>query len=116
MKHIVIWGAVVGGLLVAANELMIATPNRVGQTYVGSTEDRVRQLFVSYGWTDVQVARHGRLLLATASKDGQTRTIVVDLRTGRLFTQKGNIDDQKTERPTSLTDLPAPEPGEAVLY
>jgi hypothetical protein len=59
------------------------------------TEDQVRQKLQSEGWSDIQVARDGRYLEATGSKDGQTSKMEVDSRTGRL--RAGDDDDDDDE-------------------
>jgi hypothetical protein len=55
------------------------------------TEDQVRQKLQSEGWSDIQIARDGRYLEATGSKDGQASKMEVDSRTGRL--RAGDDDD-----------------------
>ena len=52
------------------------------------TEEQVRQKLTSDGWTNIQVVRRGRVVLAMGSKDGRTDAVAVDASTGRL-----RIDD-----------------------
>ena len=58
------------------------------------TEDQVRQKLQSEGWSDIQVARDGRYLEATGSKDGQASKMEVDSQTGRLRADDDDDDDE----------------------
>jgi hypothetical protein len=85
-------------LLAAAAAFVIAAPERgQGPVFIeGSrpvTEEQVRQKLVSDGWTNVQVVRRGRLVMAMASKDGRTDAFAVDAFTGRLRTDDDDDDD-----------------------
>jgi hypothetical protein len=95
MKRTIIWVVATGVLLVAANELTIAITDRSGRTFNERsspvTEDQVRSILVSDGWTNVQVTRRGRFLQAMAAKDGRTDAFFIDPKTGRLHT--GIVDD-----------------------
>jgi hypothetical protein len=67
---------------------VIAVPERnLGPVFIEGgkpvTEEQVRQKLTSDGWTNVQVLRRGRLVLAMASKDGRTDAFAVDVPTGR---------------------------------
>jgi len=84
-------------LLAAAAALVIAAPERdAGPVFIeGSrpvTEDQVRQKLVADGWTNVQVVRRGRLVMAMGSKDGRTDAFAVDALTGRLR-KDDDVDD-----------------------
>lgn len=84
-------------LLVAAAALVIAAPERDrGAVFIEGnkpvTEEQVRQKLGSDGWTNVQVVRRGRLVLAMGSKDGRTDAFVVDAFTGRLRTDDDDDD------------------------
>jgi hypothetical protein len=57
------------------------------------TEEQVRQKLQSEGWSNIQIARDGRYLEATGSKDGQASNMEVDSRTGRLRAGDGDDDD-----------------------
>jgi len=98
MKRAVIWSIAGGMLLAAAAAFVIAAPERgQGPVFIeGSrpvTEEQVRQKLVSDGWTNVQVVRRGRLVMAMASKDGRTDAFAVDAFTGRLRTDDDDDDD-----------------------
>jgi hypothetical protein len=85
-------------LLAAAAALVIAAPEQGrGPVFIeGSrpvTEEQVRQKLVSDGWSDVQVARRGRLVLAMGSKDGRIDVFAVDALTGRLRIDDDDDDD-----------------------
>ena len=92
-------GYVAGGALLAAvGAFVIAAPERnSGPVFIeGSkpvTEDQVRQKLVADGWTNVQVVRRGRLVMAMASKDGRTDAFMVDALTGRLRKDADDDDD-----------------------
>jgi len=98
MKRAIIWSIAGGVLLAAAAALVIAAPERdAGPVFIeGSrpvTEDQVRQKLVADGWTNVQVVRRGRLVMAMASKDGRTDVFEVDAMTGRLRANDDDGDD-----------------------
>jgi hypothetical protein len=57
------------------------------------TEEQVRQKLVSDGWTNIQVVRRGRLVMAMGSKDGRTDAFAVDAFTGRLRSDGDDDDD-----------------------
>ena len=97
MKRALIWSIAGGVLLAAAAALVIAAPERdAGPVFIeGSrpvTEDQVRQKLVADGWTNVQVVRRGRLVMAMGSKDGRTDAFAVDALTGRLR-KDDDVDD-----------------------
>ncbi len=84
-------------MLAAAAALVIAAPERDrGPVFIEGrrpvTEEQVRQKLVSDGWTNVQVVRRGRLVMAMGSKDGRTDAFTVDALTGRLRND-GDDDD-----------------------
>ena len=98
MRRAIIWSVAGGILLAAAAALVIAAPERDrGPVFVeGSrpvTEEQVRQKLMSDGWTNVQVVRRGRLVMAMGSKDGRTDALVVDAFTGRLRSDGDDDDD-----------------------
>src|SRR5215468_6905262 len=95
MKRAIIWSIAGGILLAAAAAFVIAAPERDrGAVFIeGSrpvTEEQVRQKLGSDGWTNVQVVRRGRLVMAMGAKDGRTDAFLVDAFTGRL---RGDGDD-----------------------
>ena len=98
MKRAIIWSIAGGLLLAAAAALVIAAPERDrGPVFIeGSrpvTEEQVRQKLVSDGWSEVQVLRRGRIVLAMGSKEGRTEAFVVDVLTGRLHKTDDDDDD-----------------------
>ena len=98
MKRAIIWSIAGGVLLAAAAALVIAAPERnVGPVFIEGirpvSEEQVRQKLVSDGWTNVQVVRRGRLVMAMASKDGRTDVFEVDAMTGRLRANDDDGDD-----------------------
>jgi hypothetical protein len=95
MKRAIAWSIAGVILLAAAAALVIAAPERDrGAVFIeGSkpvTEEQVRLKLVSDGWTNVQVVRRGRLVMAMGAKDGRTDAFLVDAFTGRL---RGDGDD-----------------------
>jgi len=98
MKRALIWSIAGGVLLAAAAALVIAAPERdAGPVFIEGnrpvTEDQVRQKLVADGWTNVQVVRRGRLVMAMGSKDGRTDAFAVDALTGRLRKDDDDDDD-----------------------
>jgi len=98
MKRAIIWSIAGGALLAAAAAFVIAAPERDrGPVFIeGSrpvTEEQVRQKLVSDGWTNVQVVRRGRIVMAMGSKDGRTDAFAVDAFTGRLRSDGDDDDD-----------------------
>ena len=97
MNRALMW-ATGGGLVVAAIGLVIvmAQPDK-GPVFIAGdgpvTEDQVRQKLQSEGWSDIQILRDGRYFEAIASKDEQSRKIVVDSQTGRLRAAADDDDD-----------------------
>jgi hypothetical protein len=95
MRQVVVWSIAAGGWLLAAGAaafVIAASDRNLGPAFIEGgrpvTEEQVRQKLTSDGWTDVQVMRRGRLVLAMGSKDGRTDAVAVDASTGRL-----RIDD-----------------------
>jgi hypothetical protein len=90
---------ITGGVLVAAaTAFVVAAPERdTGPVFIeGSrpvTEDQVKQKLVSDGWSEVQVLRRGRIVLAMGSKEGRTELFAVDVLTGRLHKTDDDDDD-----------------------
>ena len=98
MKRAIIWSIAGGTFLAAAGALVIAAPERDnGPIFIeGSkpvTEDQVRQKLATDGWTNVQVVRRGRIVMAMASKDGRINAFTVDALTGRLHGDADDDDD-----------------------
>jgi hypothetical protein len=98
MKRAIIWSIGGGILLATAAALVIAAPEREkGAVFIeGSrpvTVEQVRQKLVSDGWSNVQVVRRGRLVMAMGSKDGRTDAFEVDALTGRLRSDGDDDDD-----------------------
>jgi hypothetical protein len=99
MKRAIIW-SIAGAMLVAAAAaaFVVAAPERNGGPVFieGSrpvSEEQVRQKLVSDGWTNIQVVRRGRLVMAMGSKDGRTDVFEVDALTGRLRATDDDDDD-----------------------
>jgi hypothetical protein len=98
MKRWIIWSIAGAVLLAGAAALVIAAPERnSGPVFIEGSkpinEEQVRQKLVTDGWTNVQVLRRGRLVLAMGSKDGRTELVMVDSLTGRLRTGDDDDDD-----------------------
>jgi hypothetical protein len=98
MKRAVIWSIAGAMLLAAAAAFVVAAPERDGGPVFieGSrpvSEEQVRQKLVSDGWTNVQVVRRGRLVMAMGFKDGKTDVFEVDALTGRLRSSDDDDDD-----------------------
>lgn len=98
MKRKLAWSIAGGLVLAAAAAFVVAAPQReAGPIFIEGvkpvSEDQVRQKLVSDGWTNVQVVRRGRFVLAMASKDGHTDAFAVDAKTGRLHVDDDDDDD-----------------------
>jgi hypothetical protein len=98
MKRAIVWSIAGGALLAVAAAVAIAVPERdSGPVFIeGSrpvTEDQVRQKLAADGWTNVQVLRRGRLVLAMGSKDGRTDAFTIDRFSGRLRKDDDDDDD-----------------------
>lgn len=97
MNRMILWTAA-GGLLLASTGLAIvmAGPSQ-GPAFISGdqpvTEDQVRQKLLSEGWSNVQTAREGRYIEATASKNGQESKIAVDSQNGHLRGADDDDDD-----------------------
>jgi hypothetical protein len=77
MKPAIIWVYCRGVLLAVAAAFVIAAPERDrGPVLIDGSrpviEEQVRWKLASDGWTNVQVVRRGRLVVAMGSKDGRT--------------------------------------------
>src|SRR5262245_62155225 len=88
MKRLLLWIAS-GRLLIAAIGLAAAmAAQNPGPVFIAGdqpvTEEQVRQKLQSDGWSNVQIARDGRYIVAIASKHGKDSKIAVDSQTGRL--------------------------------
>jgi len=88
MKRLLGWTAAgVSVIAVTGLAMVMAEPNK-GTAFIGGdrpvTEEQVRQKLQSDGWSNVQIARDGRYIVAIASKGGQNSKIAVDSQTGRL--------------------------------
>jgi hypothetical protein len=99
MNPRLIWTLGTGGVLLAGGiglAIVMAEPTK-GPVFIAGdkpvTEDQVRQKLQSDGWSNVQIARDGRYLEATGSKDGQTSKMEVDSQTGRLRADNDDDDD-----------------------
>src|SRR5262249_9344851 len=101
MNQKLMWTIGAGGLLLVGATALVMTmaePTRGRVLIAGDkpvTEDQVRQKLQSEGWSNIQIARDGRYLEATGSKDGQTNKMEVDSQTGRL--RAGDDDDDDDE-------------------
>jgi len=97
MNRALMW-SIGGGLAIAAigRVLVMAQPGK-GPVFIAGdrpvTENQVRQKLQSDGWSDIQIVRDGRYFEAVASKDEQSRKIVVDSQTGRLRAADDDDDD-----------------------
>jgi hypothetical protein len=93
------WSVGGGVLLVAWATLLVMLPERKNPAFdfiAGNrpvNEDQIQRKLVSDGWTDVRIVLRGRFFLATASKEGQSRTFYVDSLTGRLRGEDDDDDD-----------------------
>jgi hypothetical protein len=101
MNPRLIWTLGTGGVLLAGGiglAMVMAEPTK-GPVFIAGdkpvTEDQVRQKLQSDGWSNVQIARDGRYLEATGSKDGQTSKTEVDSQTGRLRADNDDDDDDE---------------------
>ena len=97
MKQLLLWIAS-GRLLLAATGLaVVMAAQNQGPAFIAGdqpvTEEQVLQKLQSDGWSNVQIARDGRYILAIASKDGQASQIAVDSQTGRLRSDDDDDDD-----------------------
>jgi hypothetical protein len=97
MKRVFLWISA-GQLLIAASGLgMVMAAQNQGTAFIAGdqpvTEAQVQQKLQSEGWSNIEVAREGRYITATASKDGQSSKIAVDSRTGRLRANDDDDDD-----------------------
>jgi len=99
MNQKLVWIIGTGGVLLAAGvgfAIVTAEPTK-GPVFIAGdkpvTEDQVREKLQSEGWSNIQMARDGRYLAATGSKDGQTSKMEVDSQTGRLRADNDDDDD-----------------------
>jgi len=88
MRRLLGWTAAgVSVIAVTGLAMVMAEPNK-GAAFIGGdrpvTEEHLLQKLQSDGWSNVQIARDGRYIVAIASKDGQNSKIAVDSQTGRL--------------------------------
>jgi hypothetical protein len=87
-----------GALLVGASGVLIAASQEgSGPVFIAGdrpvTEEEVRQMLQSDGYSNVQIVRQGRYFEAMGAKDGQTGKVVVDSQTGRLRADDDDDDD-----------------------
>ena len=101
MNQKLMWTIGTGGVLLAAGvafAIVTVEPTK-GPVFIAGdkpvTEDQVRQKLQSEGWSNIQIARDGRYLEATGSKDGQTSKMEVDSQTGRLRADDDDDDDDE---------------------
>jgi len=84
-RFLLIGGAV---LIAAAATVFVAAVFDGRQVFIPGeqpvTVDQVREKLVSDGWSNIQVDRKGRFIVAVASKNGEERRIQVEALTGRL--------------------------------
>ena len=101
MNQKLMWTIGAGGLLLVGATALVMTmaePTRGRVLIAGDkpvTEDQVRQKLQSEGWSNIQIARDGRYLEATGSKDGQTSRMEVDSQTGRYRADDDDDDDDE---------------------
>ena len=99
MNQKLMWTIGAGGLLLVGATALVMTmaePTRGRVLIAGDkpvTEDQVRQKLQSEGWSNIQIARDGRYLEASGSKDGQTSRMEVDSQTGRYRADDDDDDD-----------------------
>ena len=81
--------AVVAGYMIANAQQTQETVLITGDRPV--TAEQVWEKLQADGWSDVVLARNGRYIRVTATRNGQTETMTVDAQTGRL--RAGDDDD-----------------------
>ena len=83
-----LWKIGGGGLLVATVAFVLLPQLNKGEILIAGdqpvTSEQVRQKLESNGWSNIEVTRKGRYIVAFASKNGQKDKIQVDSQTGRL--------------------------------
>jgi hypothetical protein len=93
-----IWS--IGGLLIgAAVAVFLAMQSENRRVFIAGdqpvTNDQVRLKLESDGWSNIEVTRKGRFIVAVASRNGQEKTIQVEALTGRM--RITDDDDEVTD-------------------
>jgi len=83
--------AVVAGYMIANAQQTQETVLIAGDRPV--TTEQVWEKLQADGWSDVVLARNGRYIRVTATRNGQTETMTVDAQTGRLRAGDDGDDD-----------------------
>lgn len=77
-----------GALLIGATAYVVLPQLNKGDVFIPGDQpvnsDQVRQKLQSDGWSNVEIARKGRYIVAVGSRNGEQDKIQVDARTGRL--------------------------------
>jgi hypothetical protein len=83
-----LWKIGGGGLLIGAAAFVLLPQLNKGEIFIAGdkpvTSEQVREKLESNGWSDIEVTRKGRYIVAFALKNGQKDKIQVDSQTGRL--------------------------------
>jgi len=83
-----LWKIGGGGLLIGAAVFVLLPQLNKGEIFIAGDQpvsnEQVRQKLELDGWSNVEVTRKGRYIVALASKNGQKDKIQVDSQTGRL--------------------------------
>lgn len=76
------------GLLIGAAAFVLLPQLNKGEIFIAGdrpvTGEQVRQKLELDGWSNIEVTRRGRYIVALASKNGEKDKIQVDSQTGRL--------------------------------
>ena len=82
--------------LAAVAGFMIANAGEPGNCFIGGdrpvTTEQVREKLQSDGWSNILIFRNGPNIQVTASRNGETNSVIVDSQTGRLRAD-GDDDD-----------------------
>lgn len=77
-----------GGLLIAAVVFVLLPQLDKGDVFIAGNRpvdtQQVRQKLQSDGWSNLEMTRRGRYILAVGSKDGQVGKVWVNSQNGRL--------------------------------
>jgi hypothetical protein len=96
MNRLVI-GVVGGALLAGAAGLIAKAQQSPGSVLIAGdrpvTAEQVQEKLQSDGWSNIVIARNGRYIQVTASRNGQSDKMTVDLQTGRLRADGDDDDD-----------------------
>jgi hypothetical protein len=83
-----LWKIGGGGLLIGAAAFVLLPQLNKGEIFIAGdkpvTSEHVRQKLELNGWSNIEVTRKGRYIVAFASKNGEKDKIQVDAQTGRL--------------------------------